>query len=119
MDTKLVANQYKLQQWAAVIQDCRSSEMMIKDWCEQNNITRDRYYYWQRKVREAACESLTKQDPDSQSFAEIPTVLTRATITDPFHAELTILVADSVISVNRSTDPLLLKTVIEVLKDAQ
>ena len=119
MDTKLVANQYKLQHWAAVIQECRTSGMMIKDWCEENNITRDKYYYWQRKVREAACESLTKQAPDSQSFAEIPTVLTRDTITESFQTELTILVADSVISVNRSTDPLLLKTVIKVLKDAQ
>ena len=83
MDTKLVANQYKLQQWAAIIQECRTSGMMIKDWCEENNISRDKYYYWQqRKVREAACEYLTRQAPYFQSFAEIPIVLTRATIVE-------------------------------------
>jgi hypothetical protein len=32
--------------------------MKVKDWCEENKINRKTYYYWQKQVREAACQGL-------------------------------------------------------------
>ena len=119
MDTRLMANQYKLEQWATLIQECRASGMMIKDWCEQNNIKKDCFYYWQRKVRQAACLAITESTLPSQRFSEIPSVVTETTTVGDFRAELTILVGGVIVSVSKGTDLGLLKSVIEVLKDAQ
>ena len=119
MDTRLMANQYKLQHWATLIQECRASGVMIKDWCEQNNINKDRFYYWQRKVREAACQAVTETTIPAQRFAEVPSVISDTTAVDTVRAELTIRVGGAAISVSNTTDLSLLKAVIEVLKDAQ
>ena len=50
-DAKELTNQYRIEHWAAVIQDCVNSGKSAKDWCTENNILRDRYYYWLRKVK--------------------------------------------------------------------
>lgn len=54
MDTKLATRQIRLQQWAAVIKDRNSSGLKVDDYCKQHGISRDTYFYWLRKVREAA-----------------------------------------------------------------
>lgn len=38
--------------------ECQSSGMTVKQWCAQNEISKDQYYYWLRKVREMAIENL-------------------------------------------------------------
>lgn len=47
-----------MQQWTARIRDCRTSGMTITAWCKENEINPKTYYYWQKKVRIAACEHL-------------------------------------------------------------
>lgn len=54
MDTKLATIQICIKQWASIIQDCRSSGLKVDDYCEQHSLSRNAYYYWQRKVKEAA-----------------------------------------------------------------
>lgn len=54
MDTKLATKQIRLQQWAEIIRDCRTSGLQVKDYCSQHGISRDAYFYWLRKVKEAA-----------------------------------------------------------------
>lgn len=54
MDTKLATRQIRLQQWTAIIKDRNSSGLKIDDYCKQHGISRDKYFYWLRKVREAA-----------------------------------------------------------------
>ena len=55
----LVKNQYRLEQWTRLIQDCQSSGMRVDEWCEANGVTHHAYYYWLRKVRKAACQDLS------------------------------------------------------------
>lgn len=54
MDTKLATIQICTKQWASIIQDCRSSGLKVDDYCKQHSLSRNAYYYWQRKVKEAA-----------------------------------------------------------------
>ena len=54
----LVKKQHRLEQWTKLIQECRSSGMKVDDWCETNGVTHHAYYYWLRKVRQAACQNL-------------------------------------------------------------
>ena len=58
MDSREVTRQYRLNQWTEIIRECRSSGQTISAWCAEHNINVKSYYYWLRKVRTAACESL-------------------------------------------------------------
>lgn len=58
MDTREVARNYRLSQWTQIVRECRGSGQTVSAWCEDHNIDRKKYYYWLRKVREAACEAL-------------------------------------------------------------
>ena len=55
----LVKNQYRLEQWTKLIQECQSSGMKVDDWCAANDISHHAYYYWLRKIRQTACAELT------------------------------------------------------------
>lgn len=54
----LVKNQYRLERWTELIRECQSSGMKVNDWCEANGVTHHAYYYWLRKIRQAACKDL-------------------------------------------------------------
>lgn len=61
-----VKTKFRREQWEKLITDCQSSGLKVDKWCEQNQISRHAYYYWLRKIRKQACESLlsapTKED---------------------------------------------------------
>ena len=52
MNARELETQHNLKKWAAIIKECRSSGMKILQWLEINNISKDQYYYWQRKLKE-------------------------------------------------------------------
>ena len=58
MDTQLTIRQMKLTHWAGIISQCRSQcqsdGIEVRQWLQDNNINRDQYYYWHKKVKEAA-----------------------------------------------------------------
>ena len=70
MDTKLVASNYRIQQWAEIIQDRVRSGLKVDEYCEAHNISHNQYYYWLKKVREAAMTTVSEQE-HSRSFIEI------------------------------------------------
>ena len=41
-------------QWAEIVKRHSQSEQSIKEWCEENDISRTKFYYWQRVIREEA-----------------------------------------------------------------
>lgn len=54
-----------MQQWAQVIHARNESGLTVKDYCEENSISENAYYYWLRKIRETAIEEAGGQ------FAEL------------------------------------------------
>jgi putative transposase len=55
MDTREVAAEYRMAQWTQTIQARVQSGQSIKEFCASEGISRNAYFYWQRKLREAAC----------------------------------------------------------------
>ena len=68
--TSLVAEQVRLQQWAAQIQECknRPADMKVETWCSEHGITKANYYYRLSRVRKA-CLEVCNPRPD---FVELP-----------------------------------------------
>lgn len=44
------------QEWLDLIQECRTSGLTDKAWCEQHHIQRSNFYYQVRRLRNKACE---------------------------------------------------------------
>lgn len=58
MDTRHVAHELRLQHWVNLMREAKSSGLSNRRWCRENGIQEKTYYYWQRKLREAACKEL-------------------------------------------------------------
>ena len=60
----------RLQIWQQRINEYHSSGLKLKVWLEQNNITKDTYYYWLRKCRTAAMQNLPAELQAQLSVAD-------------------------------------------------
>lgn len=116
--TSLVARQYRLHEWAEQICECnnRPSDLTVKEWCRQHQITVANYYYRLKQVRRACLENLP-EEPKSQSIIPVPSELMTSASSFPSFLEVTV---DHVcIRVTENTTPALLKMVLRVLADAE
>lgn len=55
-DMLAVRDDLRLQNWTEVIRAKQESGLSNREFCAQNGITEKTYYYWLRKVRQAALE---------------------------------------------------------------
>ena len=58
------------QEWMELIQECRTSGLTDKAWCERNHIQRSSLYYHIRRFRNMACE--IPDNPVSSCQVQIP-----------------------------------------------
>jgi len=56
MNTREMATAYRLVSWAQALQERAESGETIKDFCQRRGVSRNTYFYWQRRVRAAAAE---------------------------------------------------------------
>jgi len=74
MNTRGMTAEYRLAHWSQVMQDRKERRQSIKAYCESEGIHENVYYYWQRKLREAACEHISGihvGKPVLPAFAEV------------------------------------------------
>jgi len=115
MNTQKIAKEYRLSQWAQIIQACKESGKSIKDFCEDTGVNKSAYFYWQHKLREAACKGLAEAE---ESKEIVPGGWVRLSPVKPQYAESSILIEINGchITVNGDTDLELLKNVCSVLR---
>ena len=69
-DVLAVRDEYRAQQWAMLIQECKASGMSNKEFCMQRGVSEKSFYYWQKKLRmklaEAAVPQLVQLEPMSE-----------------------------------------------------
>lgn len=68
-------SQLQLQKWTTIIQEYRSSGMKLKDWLYENNISKDQYYYWQRKLKMEAIKCTMPTFVDVSEVSQPPAVV--------------------------------------------
>lgn len=62
-DALTVRAEYRMQNWAIVIQECRASGLTNKEFCRQRGILEKSYYYWLRKLRDHVAEAVPQIVP--------------------------------------------------------
>ena len=72
----------RLSHWAQVVQAAnnRPQDQLLKDWLSENDISKDQYYYWQRKIRKEVYDRLQEEqelqlpsvEDHDISFVELP-----------------------------------------------
>ena len=69
MNTRYIAEEYRLSHWAGIMQARKESGLSIKAYCLSAGFHANVYYYWQRKLREAACrDMLSIKEPAPQTM---------------------------------------------------
>ena len=71
MTSAELKHQTKLQEWAAQIQNCRSSGLPLRAWCRQEGINASTYYRWERELLTTANQAPCSGVP-AVTFAELP-----------------------------------------------
>ena len=70
-DVLEVRNEYRAETWAMLIQECNSSGLTKREFCQQRGISEKSYYYWLRKLRSQIVTSsvpqLVQLNPESMS----------------------------------------------------
>ena len=65
MNTKAIAKVYRLAHWAEIMRERQDSGLSIRAYCKKAGFHENIYFYWQRKLREAACQELNKQQDET------------------------------------------------------
>jgi len=56
-----IRTEYRLQQWARIAEECAKSGMSKREYCALHGISEKNYYYWLRRLREAAADAIGPQ----------------------------------------------------------
>jgi putative transposase len=68
MDTQKITADYRLSQWAQIIQARLDSGQNVKNFCQAAGVKRSSYFYWQKKLRDAACTELAKVEENNKEI---------------------------------------------------
>lgn len=118
MNTKLATRQIRLNEWAAIIKDCRESGQKVDIYCEQHGLSRDAYYYWLRKVKEAALKQA--------GFVELPALASEQGPakkinkgTSGFETQMIVKMNGIEFCVNENSPSELISRVMEIIRHAE
>ena len=72
MDSVALSRDYRNMKGALMIKAYEESGMSLRDWLQQNNVSKDKYYYWRRKLRDRQIdEIISGTDVQDVIFTEI------------------------------------------------
>jgi len=130
MNATKAEQQYKLARWAELLKDQQESPLKLVDWLISNNISKDQYYYWKRKLKQTVFDTMVPStgfielpiQPDSQELGSVvpvaQVVQQPSTVVNSPEAMASISIGNAVISINGNASPDFLKTLIGVIANA-
>lgn len=59
-----------MAQWAGIMRERKESGLSIREFCKNAGFHENRYFYWQKRLREAACEKLAKIENNEERIAQ-------------------------------------------------
>ena len=115
-----VRSEVHMQEWAGLIAECQASTKTVTSWCEEHGINKKTYYYWLRKVRLRAMQSMPEynsgvpvtQNSENPSFKPLK-ICTPATSGD---TAVTLHLPNATLDVARGADRETIEAVLQALK---
>lgn len=102
-----VKKKVKLAQWVEMVKSRNESGLTVTDWCKQNGINLNTYYYRLKRLRQAACNEIEQHDI-------VPVKLISET--EPTSEKIELSVADVKISLPDDFNESTLKRLLGVLR---
>ena len=65
MNTREIAMEYRLAQWAQALQERITNGESIKEFCQNRGVSRNTYFYWQRKLRKTASKQMAVKQAEA------------------------------------------------------
>lgn len=113
-------HELRLAKWSSIIKECRSSGMTVKSWCETNDIDKNKFFYWQRKVREKIYTSITNPQMQSEpNFVELPAPIESSIGVTSFNADMVLHIGNSTLEISNSTSEELLSMVLKAVSNVK
>jgi len=119
MNVTEIKTQMHMQEWVKLIEARQGSGLGIKQWCQQNNVPESQYYYYLRKLRLAACETLPEDMRNGAQFALVPkhARASNSIITGANNIKITLL--NAVVEIGEGASEAQVRFALEVLLNAQ
>jgi len=116
-DTQKIAAQFRLSGWGEAVKARIASGQTISAFCNEQGISKNTYYYRQKKVREAACVAMIQAKKPEIALA--PPGWAQLAVSETVPAldnSLTVEIYGCQVKVTDETDPGLLAKVCGVLR---
>jgi len=115
-----ITHEMRLMQWVPIIRECRGSGMTVKAWCLENNVNEKQFYYWQRRIREEAFDSLKNTGSQIQTnFVQLPVPIDSSRNTPAFVADMVIHIGDNLLELSNTVSEELLSMVLKVMSNVK
>ena len=129
MNMREMTKEYRLSHWAERMAERQASGLSITAYCLREGMHENRYYYWQRKLREVAVREMAGKEGQEIAGVEekVPAAIQRGTIPTGWaqavtmsknaedEGEISIEIGKSRIKVSERTNTGLLEKVCKVL----
>ena len=113
--------QHSLASWKQTILAQQNSGLTAAEYCRQQNIKYNAFYYWQRKIREdfaAAALQITQKDEPTPEFATLATATVTTTVqAATLPSRLKLSCGPVSLEVNEQTSSELLARTLACIKD--
>ena len=113
-----VKSQVKLHHWAQLIEECQSSSLTVKEWCSSNNVSKDQYYYWLRKLRKHTVANIPTVIPNDMDVPKADVSFSKLQVNVPVYtskATVTIHMADATVEISEGTSQQTIEAVLRAL----
>lgn len=119
MNVTDIKTQMHMQEWSKLIEARQGSGLGVKKWCRQNNVPESQYYYYLRKLRLAACETLSEDMRDGAQFALVPNHTRASNPVISRTNNIKITLPNAVVEIGEGASEAQVKFTLEVLLNAQ
>lgn len=119
MNTRKTATEQRLAHWSQLMRERAEKGLSIRAYCENAGIHENTYFYWQHKLREAACLGTQMATIESEEKSLVPKGWATLSVSEKSAQPegLTIEVGGCRITVCAETNPELLAKVCRTLKE--
>ena len=105
----------RLAQWMAIIKACHESGQTTRSWCIENNVDEKKFYYWQRRIRKAACEDMQLLITSNTTYTPITDNARTTVPATTFQPDIVLKCASTTIQIFNSASSELLEKLLRIV----